>query len=381
MKFEIYGTEFKSLIDRISGIVPKRTALPSLETVKITAEGNTLTLHATDVDNHGVIKMRTEVYENGVKWVFLKDLKKVLGISDLMTVTANGNIFEVRSKKKSYEIPCHDFADSWFNLPVLENNNVMCRQHDDEFLTHLSKLNNLRSENDNNRMMCSFCIDLPERKIVTLDGHRIGVAHLEGGMFSPSCKRLIAYGTLYNGLKSLIGKTKTQNYIEISADDKTIKFEGKDWIYITKMVEGQYFRFEHMFSQSDTDYDYTYRFNNKELGKIAKEYKKALSADVKKPMLFYNNDGKIATGIEVDDYRTSDVIEVVPEYGMGHEWYIGVNPQFIVDACNVFDGEVTAKGRYKANAPFVFKDDTYDVLILPVNTSEANYSFVRKQVA
>ena len=381
MKFEIYGTELKELVDRISGIVPKRTALASLESVKITAKNNMLTLHATDTNNHGIIKMKTDVIEDGVKWVLLKDLKKILGITDIMTVSTNENTIEVRSKKKSYEIPCYDFSDGWFDFPSVNTNNVMCRQHDDEFITHLGKLNNLRSENGNNPMLCAFCLDLPERKIVVLDGHRIGIAHLDG-MFSPSCKRIIANGMLYNGLKSLIGKTKDRNFIEIFADDKHIQFEGRNWIYITKQVEGQYFKYDGMVSNCHNNYDYIYKFDSKEIGKIAKEYKKVISSDMKKPMLFCNNCGKVATGIDISSYRTSDIIDsIITEYGMDREWHVGFDPNYIVDTCNVFDGEVTAKGNCNPRNPVIFYNETYDVLILPINTIESDYAFVKKQVA
>lgn len=383
MKFQIYGREFKELIDRIGGIVPKRTVLPILQTVKITADGDTLTFQATNCDDYGIIKSRTNIYEDGTVWVYLSDLKKVLGIEDEITVTASEGKFEVRSSKKSYEIPCHDdYADMWIDFPEFKNNDIMCRQYDDEFLNHLSRLNCMRSESETNKMMTAFCIDLTKERIVVLDGHRIGMAHLVGGMFAPNRRCLIVSGFLYNALKSLIGKSKVQNYIEIYADDKIAKFEGEDWTYMTKLVEGQYFNYEKLTDGCRTDYDYIYKFDHKELGKIAKEYGKVVTADNKKPMFFCNNNGRIATGIQVTNYRTSDVVEsAVSEAGMDREWFIGVNPKFVSDACNVFNGEVTVKGKYSHKCPIMFFDEIYEVLILPVNITEDDVEFVRKQVA
>jgi len=383
MKFEIYGSEFKAIVDRISGIVPKRTVLPVLQTIKITAEGNTLSFQATNTEDYGTIKTRAQIFEDGVVWVYLSDLKKALGITDYITVTASEGRFEVRSQKKSYEITCHDdYADLWFEFPELQNNDIMCRQHDDEFLSHLSRLNCMRAESETNKMMTAFCIDLIKQRIVVLDGHRIGMAHLEDGMFAPFRKCLIVGGFLYNGLKSMIGKSKEQNFLEIYADDKYASFVGKDFTYTTRLVDGQYFNYEKMTDDCKQNYDYIYKFDHKELGKIAKEYGKVVTADDKKPMLFYNNDGKIATGIQVANYRTSDVVESAsPEAGMDREWYVGVNPKFISDACNVFDGEVMARGKYSHKNPIMFMDDTYEVLILPVNITEDAVDFVRKQVA
>lgn len=381
MKFRIYGREFKSLVDRISGIVPKRTAIRVLETVKITAYDKYVTVEANDLQDFATIKVYADIYEDGATWVYLTDLKKVIGIDDELTITTNDGKMEVRGAKKSYEIVCHDdYYEFWTVCPKLQNNNIMCRQNDLEFLNHLSRLNCMRSESTSNMMMTTFCLDLPKEKIVVLDGHRIGIAKLVGGMFSPNRKRLVIYGTLYKALKSLIGKSKIEKYIEIYADDKYALFVGEDWTLTTKLVEGQFFNYENLISVSE--YDYTYKVNKKELGDIAKEYCKVVSEDNKKPMIIYNYCGKVATCIEVADYRTSDVIEsVVPEYGMDHEFYVGFDPRFIADACNVFDNMAAVHGQYKANCPITITDETYTILILPVNIVGYSVEFVRKQVA
>ena len=63
------------------------------------------------------------------------------------------------------------------------------------------------------------------------------------------------------------------------------------------------------------------------------------------------------------------------------EWFVGVDPKFVSDACNVFNGEVTVKGKYSHKCPIMFFDETYEVLMLPVNITEDAVEFVRKQVA
>ena len=383
MKFEIYGKEFKEIIDRISGIVPKKTSLNILETVKIIAKDQTLTFQATNTDDFGIIQTYAFVYEDGAVWVYLSDLKKILGISDDVIVTANDGKFEVRGHKKSYEIPCHDnFDEYWFEFPNIKNNDIMCRQHDDEFLTYLSRLNCMRSNNFANKMMTAFCIDLGRQKIAVLDGYRIGIANLVGGMFAPNCRRLIVNGFLYNGLKSLIGKIRVRDYIEIYADDKYAKFVGKDWTYITKLVEGTYFDYEKIINSCKENYDYVYTFNRKELGDIAKEYEKIVNPKNKTPMLIYNNNGNVATGIHVENYKTSDILESAhSEIGMGNEWYVGIDPEYISDACNMFDADVKAIGKYSYKTPIMFMNDTYEALILPINISDESVMFIKKQVA
>lgn len=76
MKFQMYGREFKTIIDRIGGIVPKKTVLPILETIKITAYDKHVEFQATDTVNYAAIEVYANVFENGEVRVSLSDLKK-----------------------------------------------------------------------------------------------------------------------------------------------------------------------------------------------------------------------------------------------------------------------------------------------------------------
>ena len=243
MKFQIYGKDFKTLVDRIGGIVPKRTALQVMECVKIEAHENNVEFSATDSTNYATIKVYANVYEDGVAWVLLSDLKKILAINDDIIITASDLKLDIRSSKKSYEIPCHtDYEDIWIEKPSIGNNNVVCIQSENEFLKHLSILNCARSENEANKMMTAFYLDPSNRKIVTLDGHRIGMANLVGGMFVPNARGLNLDGSVYSALKSLIGKTKNDDKrIEVYADDKYVEFKGEDYVLTSHLLDGKYF--------------------------------------------------------------------------------------------------------------------------------------------
>ena len=384
MKFQIYGKDFKTLVDRIGGIVPKRTALQVMECVKIEAHGNNVEFSATDSTNYATIKVCANVYDDGVAWVLLSDLKKILAINDDIIITASDLKLDIRSSKKSYEIPCNtDYDDIWLEKPSIRNNNVICIQSENEFLKHLSILNCARSEEEANKMMTAFYLDLPNRRIVTLDGYRIGTANLVGGMFAPNARGLILDGSVYSALKSLIGKTKNDDKrIEVYANDKYVEFIGEDYILTSRLLDGEYFNYEKLTGDVRSGSEYTYRFNTKELLNIAKEYSKVVTKDNKAPMIFYNNNGSVATGVQVANYRTSDVLEnVEAEYGMGHEWYVGVNPRFIMDACGAFSEEAEIKGAYSFKKPIMIMDETYEFLILPVNINEDNVKFVKRQVA
>ena len=163
MKFNIHGSEFKTIIDRISAVVPNKTPIIGHTSIKITAKGNSIIFEAMDTINFATINVYANVYEEGCTYVLLSDLKKVLGVNSEITVTSDNEKIEIRNSKKSYEVRCHEF--DWPEMPVLDNNDVMCAVRDNAFINHLSKIDCMRAhDNSINPMLSTFCMDLPNKK-------------------------------------------------------------------------------------------------------------------------------------------------------------------------------------------------------------------------
>ena len=383
MKFSMYGQDFMKLINRISGIVPKKSLLPMLESVRFVAKENTVEVHATDVDNFGIIEIFADVYEVGETWVYLSDLKKLRVINDNVIVSAGGNKFDVRSAKKSYELPCRDFSEVWKFNQDLENNDVICEMAETDLLNYLSALHTMKAD-DSRPVFNSFYFDLPNSKIVAIDGYRIGVACIDTDdcIIAEENRPLNVNGDAYDKLKSLVGKTKNNwNTVKISADKRRVMFKGNDYTYVCRLVDGVYPDYSNLISNNVGEHNYCYKVNPSELGDIAKEYGKVIK-NTRKPMLVYNKDGNVVTGVSLSDYRTSDSIESVElEYGMHEEWCVGFNPKFIEEACNMYKDEVKIYGNYSNKRAILFSGETYDCIVLPINIDNLDVEFIKKQVA
>lgn len=381
MKFEIYGKELGKMIDRISAVVAKKSYTISFECVKFICENGELCISATDIDNYATIKTDTRTYENGITWVLLSDLKQIVANDMLYMITSIDGKFEVRSDKKSYEFKCYDdFNDSFPDAPVLKDKDVVCRIADKEFVNYLSVLDCIPDISSPNASMKGFCLDFKEKKIVACDGHRLGIVNIDADAVMQGTKQAIILNTTYKHLKNLIGKSKTENNIEIFVDEEYVMFTGNDWTYTTRLIKATYFQYKNIMRCKE-DYDYEYSVNAKEMCQNAKEYKSALSTELK-PMLIYYNNGKLATGIQTTRCNTSDLIDsIVPEHGMDREIYGGFNPAYIMDACNAFNEDVHVRGKYNTKEPIIFTDGKYDMLVLPINIDDDNVSFVKKQVA
>lgn len=379
MKFQIFGTDFKTLVDRISGVVSKKSSINAFECVKIVAYNNTIEFQTENGYSFASIVYPALVIEDGETWVHLSDLKKVSNIKDNLMITAGNDLFEVRNSKKSYEVICHNDYDDYWNYDISSNMEFLCKVEDNIFIKHLSSLNCMRAVNDPREIMTGFCMDISNHKLVTLDGYRICIANIDGEFNQNVNKKLIINGNISSELKSLVGKINIPNYINILYDDRRIKIIGEDYTYITELIDGVYYDYQGLINN---EFDYSYTFNKNEMKEIAKEYSKVVSSKEKIPMIFYNNAGNIATGIQTATYKTSDKLEHIdPNYGMDRNWFVGINPRYIVDACNIFESDIEQKGKYSNKTPIHFNDDVYEIVILPININEKDISFVEKQVA
>lgn len=380
MKFEIFGKEFKSVINRMSGVVPKKSTVFTTENIKIIAHKNYVEFQSTDYDSFSSIKIYTRVYEQGETWLHLPEVKKISNIpDDIMMVISENDVFEIRSAKKSYEISCNELSESWITFPVIDSN-PLCVCEDVELLENLSRLDCFRAKDCPNSLLTSFYFDFPKHMMVAIDGRRIATAKLSGKYANQdNCFGVIADGSLYARLKSLMVKRRlSRTDIKVYADDTYIYFEGLDWTYTSKVMHGKYYDYEKMIEPAKSNYDFMLKVNSEELKNIAKEYNTVSS---KKIMLFCFSGGKLATGVEDDKYKTSDIIdEFDVEFANSGEWYAGYNPKFILDACSLFDKDIIIVGKYNSKNPIMFLGTSYEVLILPCLITENDIEYVRRQI-
>lgn len=369
MKIIIEGSDLKKLYDRCKSVVIKNAPLKYQRCVKIGSSNSGIHCYFTNMDDFVVSSIYGDVIESGDVFIDVDDLKLICGISGTVTITYDklSGVFDVRNNKKSYGIKGYDFEEEFITFPDKPMEKYISYD-EKELLKHLSLVNCMRSQNNAKPIMTAFNIDLSNDRICTIDGHRVGIAHLNQDDIKSGLKPLNASGKIYNVLKALIGKSKGN--LDIYGCDKYIKFIGDDYEYTSKLVEGVFFNIDNITRDIMYNHDYKYSADNKELGGVAKEYSKLITTDFTAPMVFSNYNHEIKTGIIAGDYRTSDLLEKIDnEIGMEKDFVVGLNPKYVYDACNMFDGKFNIMGNYKPTYPVIFHDDTYDALILPIHIS------------
>ena len=372
MKVIINSCDFKNAIAKVAPAVGKSTYFSALESIKISAANGMITATATNAEDFLNIDIHGRIIENGECYIKYDELKKMVFKGDDLTLETTVGHVHISSSKKSYEMVRSDLSDIFPETPVL-NSKTEVSLISGEILSNLKPLSAMAHPEPEvcHGTLNAIRFDMEKQRLIALDEHRIAVWNLpESNTMTSFTIGLGCVGIL----KSAIGKSDRK--ILVVCDGKHARFEGEDFTYITRCIEGHYYDIDKIVGDAKKNYDYKLGLDNKELSEIAKEYKKGFKSDDMRPMLLVGTKDGLATSFSFQTFMTADKLENVKWYyyatGM-EKFHKAVNPLFIVDACAFLGDEVEIRSTYSSKTPMYLCDGNKEVLVLPVNfTGEDN---------
>ena len=209
-----------------------------------------------------------------------------------------------------------------------------------------------------------FDINEDIARFVALDGHRISIRNVKLKESYEQIKVIVPSKTL-SELARIISSNNDKE-IHIYFADNYILFEFDDTIVLSRLMEGEYFKIEHMLSS-----DYKTKINVNRL--------KLLNAIDSSMILIRENDHK---PIILDMTDSSMELRMKSSYGSmknaidcnksGDNLVIAFNPKFLIDALKVIDDEKVDIFFSNPKAPCYIRDmeNNYLYIILPVNFIE-----------
>lgn len=370
MKVVINSLDFKNAIAKVAPAVGKSTYFSALESIKISAANGMITATATNAEDFVNIDIHGRIIENGECYMKYDDLKKMVFKGDDLTLETIATRTQISSSKKSYEMAQMDLSEVFPETPVLDKKTEVSLISG-EILSNLKPLSAMAHQAVCQRTMNAIRFDMEKQRLIALDDHRIGVWNLpESDTMTSFTIGLGCVGIL----KSAIGKSDRK--ILVVCDGKHAKFEGEDFTYITRCIEGNYYDIDKIVGGAKKTYDYKLSVDNKELAEIAKEYKKGIKGDDRKPMLIVGNDKGFATSFNFQTFATADKLEKTKYIFSirSEQFYKGINPSYIVDACGFLGETMEVYSTYSNKTPMYFCEGEKEVLILPVNITGLGYN-------
>lgn len=372
MKFTMNAKELKTMMDKAVTVVNKKVPVPSLKRLYFSVDNKgVLKILSTDIEHY--IEVRTQdAYhtEPGMFGIDIEDIKIISKMSGEITMeditTGEEEKINIKCGKKNVSIPRFENTDVF--LPVLDNaENILDVKENwlSETISNLSVFVSNREEV--NQMMSVFNFNTKEKRVEALWKYMIGMRQLEDNTILKETENPFETVKLHCRcvpvFKKLLDK-KSEMEVIISQNDKYVKVESENYTYITKRIDGEYFKVNQMLSD---EWDYKFTANAKELLEAMK-YDADLLKESKLPVTFHAENGNLYSYAGTIKYEAFDEIEVKekPE----KDFYIGFNPNFLVDVMSIVDSEYPIFYGTKEVCLWIIKGDTYSFLILPVSIKD-----------
>lgn len=372
IKFTMNAKELKIMMDKVMTAVNKKVSVPSLKRLYFSIDDKgILKILSTDIDHY--VEVRTKnVYhtEPGMLGIDIEDIKIISKMSGEITVeditSDKEEKINIKCGKKNVSIPRFENTDVF--LPILNNVEDILDVKENWLSETISNLSVFVSNREEvNRMMSVFNFNTKEKRVEALWNCMIGMRQLEDDMILKETGNPFETVKLHCRcvpvFKKLLDK-KSERKVIISQNDKYVKVESENFTYITKRMDGEYFKVNQMLSD---EWDYKFTANAKELLEAMK-YDADLLKESKLPVTFHAENGNLYSYASTTRYEAFDEIEVKekPE----KDFYIGFNPSFLVDIMSIVDSEYPVFYGTKEVCPWIIKGDTYSFLILPVNIKD-----------
>ena len=179
MKLICDGLELSDAIGKVSKALPQRVVNPVLEGIKITAEGETLTLYATDSEFSVERKINAEIIEEGeilVPGRIFSDYIKKLTDEQIELSETEKNRLRIRYNESEGYLQCLDKDDYPDKADI--NREKGFHILESELKDVINKTLFSASTDDSRQILkgCLFEIDEYTLTVVALDGYRLALA-------------------------------------------------------------------------------------------------------------------------------------------------------------------------------------------------------------
>lgn len=369
MKLVVSKSNLLRGVNTVIKAVPTRTTMAILECILIDASTNEIKLMANDLELGIETKVEGEIIERGVIALdakFFSEVVRSLPESDVIIETDN-NFKTVISCEKSIINIVAKSGDDFSRIPYIEKNEAIVMS---QFtLKEVIKQTIFSiSDNDNNKLMTGELFEINENKlrVVSLDGHRISIRHIEMKNNYPYKKVVVPGKTLQEISKIIPGSVDEDVFIYIT--NNHILFEFNNTIVVSRLIEGEYFKIDQMLS---SDYETKVKINKKNLLDCINRSTLLVKEGDKKPIIMNITDENMEVKITSFVGTMKEDIDIQKD---GKDILIGFNPKFFMDALRVIDEEEVSLYMVNPKAPCFIKDDAgkFIYLILPVNFSNVN---------
>ena len=366
MKLEFKKDQLINALGIVSRAIPVRTTNPILECILFDAGDDTIRLASNDTELGIETVCEGTIVEKGKIALEAKLIYEIVRKFDsgeapvviesdssfMTTVSCDNAVFHIQGKD----------GEEFAYLPEIEKDNYIV-------LSQMTLKDAIRKTifsaalNDSNKMMGGQYIEVSGSvvKFVALDGHRIAVRNVEMKQEFGNAK-VIVPGKTVSELSKIL-KDDNENEVVICFSKNHILFEFDDTVIVSRLIDGEYFRIEHMLSR---DYETKVKVNRNRLAGNIDRATILIRESDHKPIIFDIKDHMIKIQVKTAYGTMNGEISCEKE---GKDLMIAFNPKYMIDALRAAEDEEVNIFLTNPKAPCFIRDEkeSYIYLILPVN--------------
>lgn len=364
MKFICAQQELVNRTNIVSKAVPSKTTMSILQYIYIDASQGRIRFIANDMENGIETQVNGSVEEEGyaaIEASLFSSIVRTLPGSDVTVTVDDHYMVSVDCENTHFTLPGRSGDDFTFPPEVEQMSGVEIKQM--TLKNFISQTAFSISTNDANKIMTGELMEIDGStfSLVSLDGHRISLRKCELGGSYPKLKAIIP-GRSMTKIRDILSD-HAEKSVSIYFTDKHVCFVMEDTLFVSRLIDGEYFDVKQMMS---SDYETKVLINRRQfLEGIERAMTLSQEGD-KKPIILGITDGEME--LKVSSTRGS-MNSSVPAEKQGKDILIGFNPKFLTDALRAVEDDELDIYFVNPKAPCFIRnaDSTYVYMILPIN--------------
>ena len=362
MKLTCERTLLEKALAKAKEATEKKAALPILTNFLLIAEGETLTVKATDLENYLSLQIPANILEEG---------KACVSSKKLYDIVKNGNCAEViislqgenllvecgRSKFKLATVDVEEFPE----FPKPEEDAEIRTLEGNVLLEGIDRTDYAVPKDAENLVLNGMFINGKGNEIhfVGTDGHRLALYKPPVEGFD--LKLLIPKKSL-KVLKKLVGELET---LEISQSENFAFVKGDGWSVAIRTLEGEYPDYEAVIPQ---EVPYKALVNTEDFINALKRVTLLVEGKVKPVKITFADN---LLKLEVADPEFGEAQDEVEAEYMGEPISVEFNAKYLIEALDNYDSDKVWFGVVDEDSPAILEPldlekEPYICLIMPM---------------
>jgi len=352
------------VLNLASGVVAARTPKPVLRCVKLTAEGEGLSLAATDGDISLMLGTpRVEVSEPGAALLPADKLGQIVreSIDPTVTITVEQDVAEIIGQDSRFKVFGYN-AEEFPAEPKFDD--------DPDYEISAADLHRLvqrtifATARENSRYAINGVLmerDGKHLSVVATDGHRLAMA--KGACQNPNGdgQAAIVPTKALNLVLRLFDDA--EQTVRVKIDDNKIMFATDDAVLASALVEGNFPPYKDVIPK---DGDKKASLDTDTITSAFRRAALLTNEESKGVRMAFGPEGLVLSS-RAPEMGEAEIKVDLPDYN-GDEIEIGFNPQYVLDALKIIEEDQVTVEMKAANKPGVFKvGSDFLYVVMPVN--------------